>query len=149
MTAADVKVREWSERFRKARLAARVVVGLSKRGSEIWQQTFDQLQRENPEYRNSVDEEFTSESQSHCKQLLNAIIAVASGQAEESGADPFGFVRAHAEWRARHQVPLIASLHAYRLAHKTYWGITRESLMRYAGRKEALHSLNMLSDFWL
>ena len=149
MTAADTKVREWSERFRNARLAARVVAGLRKRSSQIWQQTFELLQRESPEYRNSVDEEFTNESQSHCGELLNAIIAIAAGRADRSGGDPFGFVRTHAEWRARHQVPLTASLHAYRLAHKTYWAITRESLLRDGERKEALHSMAMLSDFWI
>jgi hypothetical protein len=149
MTIANARVREWSERFQKAPLAAKVVGGLHKRSAEIWQRTFELLQRESPEYRNSVDEEFTKESKSHCGELLNAIIAVAAGQAEKSGVDPFGFVRTHAEWRARHQVPLAASLHAYRLAHKTYWGITREALLRYAGRKEALLSLTMLSDFWI
>lgn len=83
-----------------------VVASLRKRSAEIWRRTFDLLQRESPEYRNSVDEEFTKESKNHCKELLNAIIAVAAGQAEKSGGDPFGFVRTHAEWRARHQVPL-------------------------------------------
>jgi hypothetical protein len=102
-----------------------------------------------PEYRNSVDEEFTKESKSHCNELLKTIIAVAAGRANKSGADPFDFVRTHAEWRARHQVPLIASLHAYRLAHRTYWGITRDSLLRHAKRKEAILSLTMLSDFWI
>jgi hypothetical protein len=149
MTAANAKVREWSDRFRKARLAARVVTGLHKRSSEIWRQTFDLLQKESPEYRNSVDEEFTNESQSHCRELLDAIVAVAAGRAAKSDGDPFSFVRTHAEWRARHQVPLTASLHAYRLAHKTYWAITRESLLRDGERKETLHSMAMLSDFWL
>jgi hypothetical protein len=149
MTAAHAKVLEWSERFRKAPLASRVVASLHKRSGEIWQRTFELLQRESPEYRNSVDEEFTKESKSHCKELLKAIIAVAAAQAERPGADPFAFVRTHAEWRARHQVPLTASLHAYRLAHKTYWGITRESLSRHPEREEALDSLTMLSDFWI
>lgn len=149
MATANAKVREWRERFRKAPLARCVVTGLRNRSEEIWRQTFDLLQRESPEYRNSVDDEFTKESKSHCRQLLNAIIAVASGYAEKAGADPFGFVRAHAEWRAGHQVPLTASLHAYRLAHKTYWGITRESLLRHDEREEALFSLTMLSDFWI
>src|SRR6202051_4781911 len=138
MTTAKVKVREWSERFRKAPLASSVVAGLHKRSAEIWRRTFELLQRESPEYRNSVDEEFTSESQSHCKELLHTIIAVATGKVKQSAADPFGFVRTHAEWRARHQVPLAASLHAYRLAHRTYWGITRESLLRHANREEAI-----------
>ncbi len=52
MTTAIAKVREWSERFRKAPLAQRVVVGLHKRSNEIWQRTFELLQRESPEYRN-------------------------------------------------------------------------------------------------
>jgi hypothetical protein len=149
MTAANAKVREWSERFRQTPLAGSVVAGLDKRSSEIWQRTFDVLRRESPEYRNSVDEEFTKESKSHCRELLHAIIAIAAGTAARPDSDPFYFVRTHAEWRSRHQVPLTASLHAYRLAHKTYWEITRESLLQRAGREEALDSLNMLSDFWL
>src|ERR1700680_4384796 len=149
MTAASAKVREWGERFRKAPLARRVVARLHSLSAEIWERTFQLLQRESPEYRNSVDEEFTRESKSHCNQLLKAIIAVAAGRADRSDADPFDFVRTHAEWRARHQVPLTASLHAYPLAHKTYWGITVESLLRHPEREEALYSLTMLSDFWI
>ena len=149
MTGANAKVREWGERFRKAPLAARCVADLHQRSGEIWQRTFELLRSESPEYRNSVDEEFTKESKSHCTELLNTIIAVAAGRAEKPAADPFDFVRTHAEWRSQHQVPLIASLHAYRLAHKTYWEITRESLMRHAGRKQAIHALTMLSDFWI
>jgi PucR-like helix-turn-helix protein/diguanylate cyclase with GGDEF domain len=146
MTASKTKVAEWSTRFRKVPLARRVVTGLNRRSAEIWKRTFDLLQHDSPEYRNSVDEEFTRESKSHCRELLNSIIAVAAGRADRS--DPFGFVRTHAEWRARRQVPLIASLHAYRLAHKTYWGITREALQGQ-DREEALAALTMLSDFWM
>src|SRR5579859_5836265 len=151
MATANARVREWSDRFRKAPLASSVVAGLHKRSAEIWQRTFELLQRESPEYRNSVDDQFTKESQSHCKELLDAIIAIAAGRANKSKTDLFGFVRTHAEWRARHQVPLTASLHAYRLAHKTYWGITRELLVRHGhgGREEALDSMAMLSDFWI
>src|ERR1700730_18372724 len=145
----DKLIRQWGERFRQDPLASRIVASLHNRSDEIWQRTFELLQRESPEYRNSIDEEFTKESKSHCKELLNAVIAVAAGRADRSDADPFGFVRTHAEWRARHQVPLTASLHAYRLAHKTYWGITRESLLQHAEREEAIHSLTMLSDFWI
>jgi hypothetical protein len=113
MTSAKAKVREWSERFRKAPLASSLA-GLHKRTAEIWRRTFELLQRESPEYRNSVDEEFTKESKSHCKELLEAILAVAAGRADRRDGDPFGFVRTHAQWRARRQVPLAASLHAYR-----------------------------------
>lgn len=149
MSAETAKIREWLERFRSTPLAAAVVAGLEKRASEIWQQTFDTMQRESSEYRNAVDEEFTDESQSHCKDLLHLIVAIAKGRAGRSDTDAFAFVRTHAAWRARHHVPLIASLHAYRLAHKTYGGVTRELLLQHPKRHEALLSLAMLSDFWI
>src|SRR5579872_3218815 len=100
MTAAGTVMREWGERFRKTPLAARVVASLDERAGEIWKRTFDLLQQESPEYRNSVDEEFTGESQRHCKELLQTIVAVAKGRAGKAEADPFAFVRSHAEWRA-------------------------------------------------
>ena len=56
MTAPATVMREWSERFRKTPLAARVVATLDERAGEIWRRTFDLLQQESPEYRNSVDE---------------------------------------------------------------------------------------------
>src|SRR5260370_1560054 len=149
MASAIEKVRELSERFRKAPLAQGVVVGLHKRSSELWQRTFELLQRESPEYRNSVDQEFTKESKSHCSELLSSIIAVAAGQTETTGGDPFDFVRMHAEWRAKHHVPLTASLHAHPPAPQTYCEFTRDSLLRHAAQDEALHSLTMLSDFWI
>lgn len=146
---AEALVRGWSGRFRKDALAANAVTSLRGRSEEIWRRTFELLQKESPEYRNSVDDDFTRESKSHCGELLAAIIAIAGCRAKELGADPFAFVRSHAEWRARHHVPLIASLHAYRLAHRTYWGETREALLQHAGRKAAALSLAMLSDFWI
>lgn len=77
------------------------------------------------------------------------IIGIASGRTARSGADPFDFVRTHAAWRARHQLPLIASLHAYRPAYRTYWGITRDSLLPLAAEGTSMRSLTMLSDFWI
>jgi len=46
-------------------------------------------------------------------------------------------------------VPLIASLHAYRLAHRIYGGITQDLLSRHARQDEAIAALTMLSDFWI
>jgi hypothetical protein len=146
---AAALLRGWCERFRKDRLASNVVAELGGRGDEIWRHAFALLQQESPEYRNSVDDEFAKESKAHCNQLLATIVAIAGGKEKRLGADAFGFVRLHAEWRARHHVPLIASLHAYRLAHRTYWAITRDALLRGAGQKAATRSLAMLSDFWI
>jgi hypothetical protein len=147
--SSDKLVRQWSERFRRHPLAAGVVLDLRGRADEIWRGAFELLQRESPEYRNAVDDEFTRESKGHCNQLLRTIVAVAEGRALKTGSEPFDFVRTHAEWRARHHVPLIASLHAYRLAHRTYWSVTREALLRHAKHKAALPAMTMLSDFWM
>jgi PucR C-terminal helix-turn-helix domain len=140
---------QWGERFQNDRLAAGVVTELRDQADEIWRHAFTLLQRESPEYRNSVDDEFTMESKAHCNELLTTIISIVAGRAEKSGVDAFDFVRTHAAWRARHQVPLVASLHAYRLAHRTYWEITKESVLRHRKQDEAILSLTMLSDFWI
>lgn len=147
MPGDDPRLVDWRERFRKSRLAREVVASFEGRAKEIWCATFDLLRKESPEYRNAVDDEFTAESKSHCSELLGAIVAIASGRLK--GSDPFAFVRRHAEWRARHQVPLVASLHAYRLAHKTYWTATRAALAGQSRRKETHHALALLSDFWI
>ena len=149
MLETSARLRDWSDRFRKAPLAASVVASLDGRAAEIWRRTFDLLQRESPEYRNSVDEEFTRESQSHCKELLRTIVDIATGRGSKPQVNPFAFVRTHAEWRARRQVPLIASLHAYRLAHKTYGQVTRELLLNHSQREDALVALATLADFWI
>src|SRR6266849_5449107 len=125
---ADALLRQWHERFKKDPLASKVVSGLRGRSTEIWQHTFQLLQQESPEYRNSIDDAFTEESKNHCGELLRTIISIPTGRTGKGDADPFDFVRTHAEWRARHQVPLIASLHAYRLAHRTYSEISQQEL---------------------
>ncbi len=140
---------QWGRRFRNDPLAAGIVAALGERSEAIWQHAFDLLQRESPEYRSAVDAEFTEESKRHCNALLAMIIAIAAGKVKGSLADPFDFVRTHAAWRARHQVPLIASLHAYRLAHRTYSEITRDAVLRHPKSDARLHSLAMLSDFWI
>jgi hypothetical protein len=146
---SDTLIRIWRERFQRDPLAASVVAGLRNRSNEIWQHAFALMQRESPEYRNSVDEEFTRESKTHCRALLRLIVSVATGSVTDSDPDPLEFVRTHAEWRARHQVPLIASLHAYRLAHRTYSEICQDSLSRHRNPEEIIRSLRMLSDFWI
>jgi len=80
----DVLIRQWAERFREIPLASSVVMGLQGRDDEIWQKAFELLQRESPEYRNSVDEEFSKESKTHCNKLLKTIVAVAAGRIDRS-----------------------------------------------------------------
>jgi hypothetical protein len=142
-------VAEWSNRLRADPLASKAITDLHGRGKAIWTRAFDLLQRECPEYRNSVDNEFSRESKRHCAELLRFILSIAAGQLHDLGADPFRFVRTHAEWRAAHNVPLAASLHAYRLAHKIYWGMTRSAVLKHAKQAEVIVGLSTLSDFWL
>jgi hypothetical protein len=148
-TRGTMLVTEWSKRLRADPLASKVVIELRGCANEIWTSAFDLLKKECPEYRNSVDDEFTRESKRHCAELLRFIVSIAAGQLRDLGADPFRFVRTHAEWRAAHNVPLAASLHAYRLAHRTYWGMTRSAVLKHSKQADAVAGLSTLSDFWL
>ena len=49
-------IRQWSARFREDAIARRVVTGLRSQSDRIWHNAFQLMQRESPEYRNSVDE---------------------------------------------------------------------------------------------
>jgi len=146
---SDMLIRKWGDRLRKTSLAKAVIVGLRTRADEIWKYAFDLLQRESPEYRNSVDDEFTRESKAHCNELLRMITAIAACEVRKSAADPFDFVRTHAQWRARHHVPLVASLHAYRTAHKTYSEISQDALGKQGTPKEIVGAQRVLSEFWI
>jgi PucR C-terminal helix-turn-helix domain/GGDEF-like domain len=145
---AEEFIRHWSGRFQADPAASGIVIGFGKMSGEIWQRAFELLKRQSPEYRNAVDDEFTKESKSHCAELLQLIVAIARAQPAPKG-DAFGFVRTHAIWRARHEVPLIASLHAYRLAHRTYWEMSRDRLLTDSPHPSATGTLSMLADFWL
>jgi hypothetical protein len=60
------------------------------------------------------------------------------------------FVRRHAVRRARQQFPVAGSLNAYRLAHKGYWTVMRESALTYASsEEEATTCMMLLSEFLL
>lgn len=149
ISSATAFVHEWSRRLRADSLVSRVIVNLRGHADEIWHSAFDALQRDCSEYHNSVDENFARESKSHCGELLRFIVSIPGGQLDDVGSDPFRFVRAHAEWRFRHNVPLVASLQAYRIAHKTYWEMTRKALLKHARKDEAIASLTTLADFLL
>jgi len=146
---AHALIRQWGDRLAKTPLARAVIQNLRARADEIWQHAFELLQRESPEYRNSVDDEFARESKAHCNELLQMIIAIAAGQVRKTTLDPFDFVRTHAQWRARHHVPLVASLHAYRIAHRTYSDISQDALAKHGAPREIVGAQRTLSEFWL
>lgn len=146
---SETLIRRWSDRLGTAPLARATVVSLGARSGEIWRRAFELLQRESPEYRNAVDDEFTEESRAHCQELLMRIVAVAAGETGAPADDPFDFVRAHAQWRARHHVPLVASLHAYRIAHRTYSEISQDALASRGRVREIVGAQRVLSEFWI
>jgi hypothetical protein len=97
---SNALLRQWGQRFGSVPLARQVIAGLDRRSLETWERTVNLLRQESPEYRDSIDEEFTKESRTHCRELLGTIIAIAAGRAERPGADPLEFVRAHAAPRS-------------------------------------------------
>jgi hypothetical protein len=147
--ASHALIYRWKDRFETTPLARTVVVGLRTRADEIWRYAFDLLQRESPEYRNAVDDAFAEESKTHCNALLLMIVAIAAGDLKKSAPDPFGFVRTHARWRARRQVPLVASLHAYRIAHRTYSDISQDALGQHGALGDIVCAQRMLYEFWI
>ncbi|HVM98661.1 MAG TPA: helix-turn-helix domain-containing protein [Caulobacteraceae bacterium] len=147
--ASEALIEHWSDRFRDVPLARTVVVGLRPRADEIWRHAFELLQRESPEYRNAVDDAFTEESKAHCNELLLAITDIAAGEASRPAIDAFDFVRLHARWRARHRVPLVASLHAYRIAHRSYSELSQDALDRHGASADVVRAQRALSEFWI
>jgi hypothetical protein len=147
--ASHALICRWKDRFETTPLARSVVVGLRTRADEIWRYAFDLLQRESPEYRNAVDDAFSEESKSHCNTLLLMIVAIADGNLKKPAPDPFDFVRTHARWRARREVPLVASLHAYRIAHRTYSDISQNALGQRGAPGDIVCAQRMLYEFWI
>jgi sugar diacid utilization regulator len=108
------------------------------------------LQRENPAFQRSVSEQFRSEAVGHCHEISQLMFAIASGRSNAPGGDPFGFVRLHGVRRARQRFPLAGSLNAYRLAHKGYWTVMREAVVRFAGDEREVNACSkMMSEFLL
>jgi sugar diacid utilization regulator len=147
---ATALVRNWGARLQANQLAARVLVAVHERESDIQRSTFDGLQRENPAFQRATSEQFRSEAAGHCHEIGNVMFAIASGRAAGLGGDPFGFVRCHGVKRARQRFPLAGSLNAYRLAHKGYWTVMSEVVIHFAADEREVNACSMvLSEFLL
>lgn len=146
---SNVLICRWIDRFKTAPLARAVVVGLRTRADDIWRRAFDLLRSESPEYRNAVDDAFAEETKAHCNALLLMIVGIAAGDLDKSTPDPFDFVRTHARWRARRQVPLVASLHAYRIARRIYSEVSQDALDRHEAPGDIVCAQRMLYEFWI
>jgi sugar diacid utilization regulator len=145
---AAALVRHWGARLQENALAARVLVAVHERESDIQLSTLDGLQRENPAFQRAVSAEFRREAIGHCHQIGQLMFAIASGRTLDG--DPFGFVRLHAVRRARQRFPLAGSLNAYRLAHRGYWTVMSEAVVGFAGDEHEVNACSMLlSEFLL
>ena len=146
---AAALVRNWGARLRENRLAARVLVAVHERESDIQRSTFDGLQRENPAFQRATSEQFRSEAAGHCHEIGNVMFAIVSSRAAGLGGDPFGFVRLHGVRRARQRFPLAGSLNAYRLAHKGYWTVMSETVVHFAVDEHEVNACSMMLSAFL
>ena len=143
-------IRNWSARPRDQALMTRILAAVHERENDVQLCALDGLQRENPAFARAAGEQFRSEAIGHCNDIGKAIFAVGTGNAATLGNDPFSFVRIHAVRRARQQFPLAGSLNAYRLAHKGYWTVMRETVLRIAANDQEINACSMaLSEFLL
>jgi sugar diacid utilization regulator len=146
----DALIRDWGARLYANALVSRILSTLNERKSEVQRCALDGLQRENRDFERAASPQFREEALGHCNDILHLMLAVATGQAAGLGPDPFHFVRSHTVRRARQQFPLAGSLNAYRLAHKGYWELMRNSVGNAAAAEsEKTDCLMILSEFLL
>ncbi|HEV3498997.1 MAG TPA: helix-turn-helix domain-containing protein [Bradyrhizobium sp.] len=146
----DTLIRDWETRLHANALALQILGTLNERKSEVERCALDGLQRENAQFERANSRQFREEALGHCNDILQLMLAIAAGKASLSGPDPFHFVHAHAVRRARQQFPLGGSLNAYRLAHKGYWEVMRNSVSGSpAPEIEKTDCLMILSEFLL
>src|ERR1700730_13672852 len=146
----DTLIRDWETRLHANALALQILGTLNERKSEVERCALDGLQHENAQFERANSRQFREEALGHCNDILQLMLAIAAGKASLSGPDPFHFVHAHAVRRARQQFPLGGSLNAYRLAHKGYWEVMRNSVSGSpAPEIEKTDCLMILSEFLL
>src|SRR6266849_4088668 len=147
---AATPLRNWETRLHANALASQILATLNERKSEVQRCALDGLARENPQFERATTKQFREEAVGHCDTILQTMLAIATGRAATLGPDPFAFVQAHAVRRARQQFPLAGSLNAYRLAHKAYWEVMRNSAAdAMVPESEKTDCLMILSEFLL
>jgi hypothetical protein len=147
---ADALIRDWETRLHANALTSRILATLNERKSDVERCALDGLQRENPQFERATSRQFREEALGHCNDILQLMLAIAGARAAGRGPDPFGFVRTHAVRRARQQFPLAGSLNAYRLAHKGFWEVMRNSVANaIVPESEKTDCLMILSEFLL
>jgi hypothetical protein len=147
---ANMLIRDWETRLHANALATQILGTLNERKAEVERCALDGLQRENPQFERANSKQFREEALGHCNDILQLMLAVANAKASAPGPDPFYFVEVHAVRRARQRFPLAGSLNAYRLAHKGYWEVMRNSVLQSpASEIDKTECLMILSEFLL
>ncbi len=151
MSARDhTLISDWKARLNANALASRILSTLYERKSEVERCALDGLQRENPEFSRAASPQFREEALGHCNAILELMLAIADARTSSPGPEPFRFVETHARRRARQRFPLAGSLNAYRLAHRGYWEVMRNSVADAAAtEREKTDCLMILSEFLL
>jgi sugar diacid utilization regulator len=143
-------ITDWGSRLQANALAARILAKLNERKAEVERCALDGLQRENAQFERAASPQFREEALGHCNDILQLMLAIATAKTFGLGPDPFHFVHTHAVRRARQQFPLAGSLNAYRLAHKGYWEVMRNSASQaVAAETEKTDCIIILSEFLL
>jgi hypothetical protein len=143
-------IADWEIKLRDNAMAARVLSALGDRKSEVQRCALDGLPRENPQFSRAASTEFREEAMGHCDAILELMLAIAQSRTDPPGSEPFRFIETHATRRARQQFPLAGSLNAYRLAHRAYWEVVRNSVAAAAApESEKTDCLIVLSEFLL
>jgi sugar diacid utilization regulator len=143
-------ITDWGSRLQANALALQILAALNERKAEVERCALDGLQRENSQFERATSKQFRDEALGHCNDILQLMLAIAAGKAARLGPEPFHFVQTHAVRRARQQFPLAGSLNAYRLAHKGYWEVMRNSVAQsVAAESERTDCVMVLSEFLL
>jgi hypothetical protein len=143
-------ISNWEARLHADALAIRVLGTLNDRKAEVERCALDGLQRENAQFARAASPQFREEALGHCNAILQLMLAIARARTSSLGSEPFRFVGTHAARRARQQFPLAGSLNAYRLAHRGYWEVMRNSVANAnATESEKTDCLMILSEFLL
>jgi hypothetical protein len=146
----ETLIRDWETQLHANALASQILATLNERKSEVQRCALAGLARENPQFERATTKQFREEAVGHCDTILQTMLAIATGRAAALGPDPFGFVQMHAVRRARQQFPLAGLLNAYRLAHKGYWEVMRNSVANaIVPESEKTDCLMVLSEFLL
>src|SRR4029077_6553048 len=89
-------IADWEGRLKASALAVRILARLNERKAEAERCALDGLQRENPQFERAASPQFRAEALGHCNDILNLMLAIASGSAPAFADGPFQFVTNHA-----------------------------------------------------